>query len=146
MLAHSFINAKPPVPAHHKMPINSKQLKSSKRRLNNLVVILAAVRIHHPLGPIPQHDAAHIGHVGRRGALDGRRHGARIEISRAGAGRAGGGPDVELGPSGDVFAPGGEAVDEAGLANVAVAVVLELDPLRDTGLVHCILKTKFWAL
>lgn len=102
--------------------------KSPQRRLDRLVVILAPGRVGHGLGPVPEHDAAHVGHVGRRRALDRRRHRAGSEVPAAGAGLAGGGPDVELRPAGDVLAPGREAGDEAGLADVADTVVVKLNP------------------
>ena len=102
---------------------------SPHRRLNNLIIILPANRINHALRSIPQHHAAHIRHIGRRRFLDRRRHGVGSQVSGAGARGAGGGADVQLGAAGDVLAPGFEAVGEAGLADVAVAVVVELDPL-----------------
>lgn len=82
-----------------------------------------------PSDPSHSMTPAHIGRVGRRGALERRRHRVRTQVAGAGAGGAGGGADVQLGAPGDFLAPGGEAVDEARLADVAGAVVVELDPL-----------------
>ena len=104
---------------------------SSQRRLDDLVVILAPDRVRHALGSVPKHDPAQVGHLGRRGALDRRRHGVRGQIARAGAGGAGRGTNVQLRAAGDVLAPGGQTFEEPRLADVAVSVVVELDPLWD---------------
>lgn len=67
-------------------------------------------------------------------------HRSPFQVSRSGAYQAARSADVESGScalGGDVAAPGFEAGVETGLANIAVAVVIELYPDEIHGL-HCV--------
>ena len=76
---------------------------------------------------LPEHDAANVGEVESRDALVGRQQAAGGDVALVAVGTAGQSADEEGGVA-DALAPVLDGVVEAGLGNVAVAVVVELDP------------------
>ena len=97
------------------------------------------VPIHHRLRTIPQHDPPEIRHTRSFRALNHGRHGARLLIPTASTRRASRCADVEFGAvalGAEVGRPVLEGLQEARLADVAVAVVVELHKDKVHGGLH----------
>ena len=106
------------------------RLNSTQSRLDDSHVIVGAtVFVDKPLSPIPQHNTSHIASARVLRALDdiANLRGGNVAAAGASGATAGWRTDVDHGTTGELGGPGLEGVDETGLADVAVAVVVELD-------------------
>lgn len=110
--------------------INRSRVLTQSRFDNGHVITRATILVHISLSSIPQHDTTHIASARVLRALDNSAHLCRGNISAAGAGGAAAswGTDVDHGAAGELGGPGLERVDEARLADVAITVIVELDP------------------